>query len=594
MKSCRLLSLTLLVLACVSHTKACRCTADALALEVSLQKSDSAAKINVGSEITPANAGINDSRYWKGEVVDVFKGCSLTKDIVIETGGNGAVCGVRLNESTSYLLMGRASVKVVAAFNYEYNVLSINSCTLQKEWKSVTAVESATLYALENNCSGINCKTCPDGFFDGCNDCTCGDDGVSLGCTKRACPPTAVEKPRCLAKEPQCCDPTQRPGFGADFPGCRGEGFQCCPDGQWSCSIGDGKTFSCGGELVTTGFSEPCDTPIVCPKDGKKCPDGSTVSRDPQNECRFPVCEQRFCTADVKTCPDGSFVARDPKSGCAFAPCPTLDCRLCPFGFSDGCNTCACRGASGRPLCTLRSCGPGDLEEPRCLPAPVVCTADVKTCYDGSATSRDPNNGCEFSPCPPPTCKNCPYGFDDGCNQCTCDSKTSKPVCTEKACLVQGEPMCYPKPRGCAKDLFTCPNGDKVGRDPQNNCKFRKCPLPQGCSDLKDCYLLDLTTKKPFDKVKLEGKTQYKLVAGKSRYAIFCEARGPLGRITFSSPDGIKERYSPPYYLGDNKGGSISPVQFLGLGCGHKKITVEGYTKRNRCFGQTLELEAVC
>ena len=28
------------------------------------------------------------------------------------------------------------------------------------------------------------------------------------------------------------------------------------------------------------------------------------------------------CAADVKQCPDGSFVSRDPDNACAFKPCP--------------------------------------------------------------------------------------------------------------------------------------------------------------------------------------------------------------------------------------------------------------------------------
>jgi hypothetical protein len=31
---------------------------------------------------------------------------------------------------------------------------------------------------------------------------------------------------------------------------------------------------------------------------------------------------------------------------------------------------------------------------------PVMCTADAKICADGSGVGRDPNNGCQFFPCP--------------------------------------------------------------------------------------------------------------------------------------------------------------------------------------------------
>ena len=32
------------------------------------------------------------------------------------------------------------------------------------------------------------------------------------------------------------------------------------------------------------------DTPIVCPVDVKRCPDGRFVSRNPANECEFDAC----------------------------------------------------------------------------------------------------------------------------------------------------------------------------------------------------------------------------------------------------------------------------------------------------------------
>ena len=31
---------------------------------------------------------------------------------------------------------------------------------------------------------------------------------------------------------------------------------------------------------------------------------------------------------------------------------------------------------------------------------PIVCTADVKQCPDGSTVSRNPARGCAFEPCP--------------------------------------------------------------------------------------------------------------------------------------------------------------------------------------------------
>lgn len=82
------------------------------------------------------------------------------------------------------------------------------------------------------------------------------------------------------------------------------------------------------------------DEPIACTLEAMLCPDGSSVGRNPNNNCQFDPCpqypppgaimedgtveeepKQVFCTADAKLCPDGSYVGRTgPK--CEFAPCP--------------------------------------------------------------------------------------------------------------------------------------------------------------------------------------------------------------------------------------------------------------------------------
>jgi hypothetical protein len=214
-----------------------------------------------------------------------------------------------------------------------------------------------------------------NGCATGCGPLVCDDivcpadamicpDGSSVGRDPAA---NCKFKP-CPKKEPKCCDPLTQPGFGSN-PICF-EGAQCCPDGQWSCSIGDGRSFPCGGEIITTGFGVPCDVPIVCTDDVQACPDGSSVSRNPKKNCQFDECNPIFCTDDVKTCPNGSFVARNPDLGCTFDPCPALDCQTCPFGFFDGCNTCGCTERREVSFCTLRACGPDNTEEQRCNPAP--------------------------------------------------------------------------------------------------------------------------------------------------------------------------------------------------------------------------------
>ena len=62
----------------------------------------------------------------------------------------------------------------------------------------------------------------------------------------------------------------------------------------------------------------------VCQQDAKMCPDGSSVGRDPGNNCEFKSCPNNsgnVCQQDAKVCPDGSSVGRDPNNNCEFRGC---------------------------------------------------------------------------------------------------------------------------------------------------------------------------------------------------------------------------------------------------------------------------------
>lgn len=116
-----------------------------------------------------------------------------------------------------------------------------------------------------------------------------------------------------------CCNPLLAPGrFGN--PICR-EGSACCPDGTWACSIGDGRTFPCGGQQVQNPSGRVC----ACPNDVFTCPNGSIRRRNPAKDCEFYPCEGGCsdlpCPADARLCPDGSYVTRDPCNQCKFRPC---------------------------------------------------------------------------------------------------------------------------------------------------------------------------------------------------------------------------------------------------------------------------------
>ena len=68
---------------------------------------------------------------------------------------------------------------------------------------------------------------------------------------------------------------------------------------------------------------------LDCPEDSLECSNGSSVFRNPMNECRFFGCpkttEQDDCLDDARVCPDGTPVTRDINNGCAFFPCKEAD-----------------------------------------------------------------------------------------------------------------------------------------------------------------------------------------------------------------------------------------------------------------------------
>ncbi|MDP7323261.1 MAG: hypothetical protein QF632_00710 [Candidatus Woesearchaeota archaeon] len=156
------------------------------------------------------------------------------------------------------------------------------------------------------------------------------------------------------------------------------------------------------------------------------------------NEC-FE--EQLACLADVKQCPNGEYVSRDPNNNCEFFPCPVsavtcpVDCECdsegnviecsgvttqcedytystCPRGCQQVCTPSSCSepDENGNVICT------SDCDGPRsCISDTTACTADAKQCPNGEYVSRDPNNNCEFFPCPSDTVS-CPIN-------CNCDAQ---------------------------------------------------------------------------------------------------------------------------------------------------------------------------
>lgn len=112
--------------------------------------------------------------------------------------------------------------------------------------------------------------------------------------------------------------------------------------------------------LFSSQNSSNQSLPIACTLDAKLCLDGSSVGRNPNNNCEFDKCpnEKTICSEELKQCPNGLSVGRNPNNRCEFFECPN------------------------------------DKNDD------LVCTMDVKICPDGSYVSRDAKNNCEFFSCP--------------------------------------------------------------------------------------------------------------------------------------------------------------------------------------------------
>jgi len=113
--------------------------------------------------------------------------------------------------------------------------------------------------------------------------------------------------------------------------------------------------------LLMAGFAlsgctgQPSVPNQVCSTDLYACQDGTSVARDPANNCQFATCPSpTVCTEEARVCPDGSYVGRNASKNCIFDSCP---------------------------------------------PQP-ACTADAKLCYDGTYVIRNSSKNCAFNACP--------------------------------------------------------------------------------------------------------------------------------------------------------------------------------------------------
>lgn len=269
----------------------------------------------------------------------------------------------------------------------------------------------------------------------------------------------------------------------------------------------------CPGSSQTNSLADMMDSSSqqpVCKKDKLECSDGSFVSRSPLNNCKFTKCPKPKvslaatvntsfggsspaqnhasnavgCTRDIDKCSDGSWVGRNPEANCNFHPCPDKqklsasinssfgkdapdrscgnDVKACPDGTTfvgrdpdDNCRHYAC--PASKPASSIASMAGTTHNK---YSSPLQCTNALFKCpSDGSYVGQDPDNNCEWYPC------NVPGEETEALPNQQVYSGTQTTISE------------------CAKDLFKCESGVFVGRDPDNNCEWYPCELPDGEED---------------------------------------------------------------------------------------------------------------
>jgi hypothetical protein len=285
------------------------------------------------------------------------------------------------------------------------------------------------------------------GATDGCNTCTCGEDGEAA-CTLLGCP------------EPTCTEEECGPALG--MPN------YLCPDGVTTagpgpCEVQEDET--CGWTVVQCpDVYDPCDG-LACGQACSACPpEDDTCSQTaeekacnnegvcegsfdasqcgPVNLCEEEFCElwEAFCEGDllhsagVSLCDPLTGECSQNRDGAAKAP------TLCTHGCQDGaCNDpCAVVDCADGTECVdgqcIETCAPGDSFD---------ASDGCNTCFC-SEEGLKTEDSCTEMDCTDQCTPGAEFLASDGCNTCTCPESGLKAEagCTKKACVCASSDDC--------------------------------------------------------------------------------------------------------------------------------------------------------
>eukprot|EP01108_Squamamoeba_japonica_P004339 TRINITY_DN3436_c0_g3_i1.p1 TRINITY_DN3436_c0_g3~~TRINITY_DN3436_c0_g3_i1.p1 ORF type:complete len:777 (+),score=310.91 TRINITY_DN3436_c0_g3_i1:48-2333(+) len=333
-------------------------------------------------------------------------------------------------------------------------------------------------------------------FFDGCNRCSCTEDGLAR-CTLRAC--IQVVSKDCSGK----CDGATafNPAVGADCvcmngefsdkcdaaPGprtCKAEGNRVCAADGETCKDVPRKCLNC----AMYDCIDACEAEgnSVCRAEGKKC----AVS---PKQCLTTPCPQYDCVDAPDACEaEGNAVcaAKDmqckpsPKQ-CITTPCPQYDCVTTP-------NACE---AEGNRVCAAKDmqCF---LEPKQCFTTPCPqygcravkgeecgCDADSPRCAHGKACVNNKCRDAQLPELPEGVADGAPAcirGFGQCCgpNQAFCDDDS---ICHNNQCIKREDCPAPAEECGCDAEKPRCDRGKACVN---NKCVNAQLPeLPEGIAD---------------------------------------------------------------------------------------------------------------
>lgn len=225
-----------------------------------------------------------------------------------------------------------------------------------------------------------------------------------------------------------------------------------------------------GNPFVNVAPMPPEQDINECPQDPRPCPDGSLAEPDPDNDCEYPDCP--VC------CDTRKYI-----NTCVFGP---------PQCCYDGSWTCLAGGkyvCGGVELTNPSGTICGESQEETVINQ-ASCVVETKTCDDGSTiVDRDPDNDCEWFPCPPiepccdrstqPDCGDDTPACCEGGIWAECPSVNDGVAMYKCAGVFDSDPsgvVCKEEETNCDESTKECPDGSILVPDPENECKLPACP----------------------------------------------------------------------------------------------------------------------